>query len=70
MDNNIVKTEEKPAKLKMFETCELVRELEKREGVEVHWVEPCDSINIESENVAGKTTIKSNGPAIILVVVD
>ena len=45
--------------LKDFATCELSIELEKREGVEVHYVEPYEDF-----------TVNVNGPAVILVVID
>lgn len=40
-------------------TCELVEELKKREGVEVHWAEPNEDFGL-----------KINGPALVLVVTD
>ena len=48
-----------PAKSEEAETCELVEELAKREGVETHAVRPYKDI-----------TVKVNGPAIVLVVTD
>ena len=45
--------------LKDFATCELVRELETREGVERHWAEPYEDL-----------AVNVNGPAIVLVVID
>lgn len=48
-----------PAKSKKAETCELVEELKKREGVETHIARPCEDM-----------TVKANGPATVLVVTD
>ena len=45
--------------LSEVKTCELVRELEKREGVEVTVAEPYVDV-----------TVSVNGPAIVLVVID
>ena len=45
--------------LKDFATCELSIELEKREGVEVHYVQPYQDF-----------TVNVNGPAVVLVVID
>lgn len=40
-------------------TCELVAELEKREGAEAHWAGPYKDLEV-----------KVNGPAVVLVVID
>lgn len=40
-------------------TCDLVKELEKREGVETHKIGPSASIEV-----------KADGPAIVFVVID
>lgn len=45
--------------LSKVKTCDLVRELEKREGVEVTVAEPYEDV-----------TVSVNGPAIVLVVTD
>ena len=45
--------------LKNINTCELVRELMKREGVEMTKAEPYED-----------TTVSVNGPAVVLVVTD
>lgn len=45
--------------LKSVATCDLVTELENREGVEAHKIGPSASINVEAD-----------GPVIVLVVVD
>ena len=42
-----------------FDTCDLVDELKKREGVEPHIAEPHQDI-----------TVSVNGPAVVLVVID
>lgn len=46
-------------KLAKYATCELVRELKKREGVEEHLAESYKDLEA-----------KVNGPAIVLVVID
>lgn len=46
--------------LEKFKTCELVKELKKREGVEEIWIEPFEP----------KTISVNDGPALILVVTD
>lgn len=48
-----------PAKSKKAETCELVEELKKREGVDAHIAEPYKDL-----------TVSVNGPATVLVVTD
>ena len=45
--------------LKQCETCELVEELKKREGVTAHWAEPYED-----------KEIKVTGPAQVLIVID
>lgn len=45
--------------LSKIATCDLVRELEKREGVEVTTAEPYEDV-----------TVTANGPALVLVVTD
>lgn len=45
--------------IKDFKTCELVEELKKREGVEARLAEPHEDL-----------TVKINGPAIVLIVID
>lgn len=45
--------------LKQVETCELVQELKKREGVEIKYAEPYQ-----------ETAFSVNGPAVILIVID
>ena len=47
------------AELKHFATCDLVFELERREGVETHVAEPYQDL-----------AVSVNGPAIVLVVTD
>ena len=42
-----------------FKTCDLVDELQKREGVETHIAEPYQDM-----------TVSVNGPAVVLVVID
>lgn len=46
-------------RMKEFNTCELVEELSKREGVEKKWAEPYE-----------ETIFKVNGPAVVLVIID
>lgn len=45
--------------IKEIPTCELVAELEKRDGVETNKISPSASI-----------TVKADGPAVVLVVID
>lgn len=45
--------------LKEVKTCELVNELQKRDGVETHTAEPYQDV-----------TVSVNGPAVVLVVID
>lgn len=51
--------QEAASQLKDFYTCDLVFELERREGVETHIAEPYQDL-----------TVSVNGPAIVLVVID
>lgn len=52
--------ETKANDLERFKTCELVKELKKREGVEEIWIEPFEP----------KTISVNDGPAIVLIVTD
>lgn len=45
--------------LKSYKTCELVNELEKREGVTAHWAESYED-----------KELKVKGPALVLIVID
>lgn len=45
--------------LSELKTCDLVRELSRREGVEAHEIGPSVSLNV-----------KADGPCVVLVVVD
>lgn len=45
--------------LSQADTCELVEELKKREGVETRYAEPYEDI-----------TVEVNGPAIVFIVID
>lgn len=47
------------SELKLIPTCELVKELKTREGVEIMIAEPYENI-----------TVTANGPAIILKIID
>jgi len=62
-------------KLRAIPTCDLVDELEKREGVAHYCVEPHESwyeLNIDNEEKEGTkpTRVSDSGPARILVVID
>lgn len=46
-------------KISSIPTCDLVRELETREGIEKIWVNPYEDFEV-----------KVNGPAVILIVTD
>ena len=45
--------------LEDYKTCELVKELEKREGVTAHWAEPYEDKELNIK-----------GPALVLIVID
>lgn len=50
---------ETPIPLETISTCELVRELKTREGVETHIAEPYQDV-----------TVSVNGPAVVLAIID
>jgi len=59
MARSLLTLEENMEQLKQFTTCDLVRELELREGVETHVIEPYEMF-----------TPKIEGAAVVFVVVD
>lgn len=54
-------------RLSMFLTCELVKELERREEVRTIFVEPYGELTMDSD---GETVLNDIGPITILVIKD